>query len=127
MTGGADAIRIARVYDDPAQARGARLLVDRIWPRGLRREDLRIDEWIREVAPSDTLRRWFGHDPDKWDEFRDRYRAELDDNPDAVERCLDWCRKGPVFFLYGAKDRERNQAAALREYLREALAREAGA
>jgi uncharacterized protein YeaO (DUF488 family) len=119
-----DAIRIARCYDDPDQTQGARILVDRMWPRGISKEDLKHDDWIREAAPSDELRKWFDHDPDKWDEFRDRYRAELDENPEAVERCLDWCRKGPVTLLYAAKDRDHNQAVVLRDHLRERLARE---
>lgn len=119
-----DAISTARVYDAPDGETGNRLLVDRVWPRGRRKEDLRHDDWIREVAPSSALRKWFGHDPGKWEEFRDRYRAELDANPDAVERCLHYCRKGPVVLLFGAKDRVHNQAVVLRDYLREAMARE---
>lgn len=115
------AIGIARAYDDLTETPGARLLVDRIWPRGLRKADLQVDDWIREVAPSTDLRKWFGHDPAKWDAFRTRYRAELDANADAVERCLDWRRKGPVVLLYGAKDRDHNQAVALRDYLCERL------
>ena len=117
-------IGIARAYDDLTGFSGARLLVDRIWPRGLRKADLRLDDWIREVAPSSNLRKWFGHDPDKWDGFGDRYRAELDGNTQAVARCLAWCQKGPVVLLYGAKDRDRNQAVILRDYLGERLARE---
>jgi uncharacterized protein YeaO (DUF488 family) len=119
-----ETIRIARCYDDPDQTQGERILVDRMWPRGISKEDLKHDDWIREAAPSDELRKWFDHDPDKWDEFRDRYRAELDENPEAVERCLDWCRKGPVTLLYAAKDRDHNQAVVLRDHLRERLARE---
>lgn len=117
-------IRIARVYDELDASAGARLLVDRVWPRGLRKEDLKHDDWIRDVAPSAALRKWFGHDPDKWDAFRERYRAELDDNAEAVERCLAWCREGPVTLLYSARDRERNQAVVLRQYLHELLDRE---
>lgn len=118
-------IRIARVYDELDASASARLLVDRVWPRGLRKEDLKHDEWIRDVAPSAALRKWFGHDPDKWDAFRKRYRAELDDNAEAVERCLAWCRQGRVTLLYSATDRERNQAVVLRQYLTELLDREA--
>ncbi|MGD9669874.1 MAG: DUF488 domain-containing protein [Hyphomicrobiaceae bacterium] len=117
-------ISATRVYDEPGVPQRARLLVDALWPRGIGKADLALDDWIREVAPSRNLRKWFGHDPDKWDEFRRRYRAELDDNEEAVERCLAWCRKGPVVLLYGAKDRDHNQAVALQDYLRERLARE---
>lgn len=117
-------IRIARVYDDPDDIPGARLLVDRLWPRGIRKDSLRHDDWIPEVAPSTALRKWYGHDLGKWDAFRERYRAELIANRPAVDRCLDWCRKGPVVLLYGKKDRDHNQAVVLRDYLREALRRE---
>lgn len=111
----------ARVYDDLDDTQAARLLVDRVWPRGISKDDLALDDWIKEVAPSTELRKWFGHDPDRWDAFRRRYREELDDNEEAVERCLVWCRKGPVVLLYGAKDRDHNQAVVLRAYLRERL------
>lgn len=120
-------IGTARAYDAPDGGSRARLLVDRVWPRGQRNEDLRCDDWIKEVAPSSALRKWFKHDPGKWEQFRDRYRTELDANSEAVERCLVWCRKGPVVLLFGAKDRDHNQAVVLRDYLREALAREKGA
>lgn len=110
-------IRIARVRDDAAATQGARLLVDRVWPRGLRKADLRLDDWLRDIAPSTGLRKWFGHDPERWDEFRARYQRELDANPAAVERGLNWCRKGPVTLLFGARDRELNQAVVLRDYL----------
>ncbi|MCF3934898.1 DUF488 family protein [Acuticoccus sp. M5D2P5] len=115
------AIGIARVYDAPTERRAARLLVDRVWPRGIKKADLHADDWIREVAPTTALRKWFAHDPDKWADFRTRYRAELRDNPDAVERCLAWCRKGPVILLFAAKDIEHNQAVVLREWLAERL------
>jgi len=126
MTDEAD-IQIGRAYDDADSMRGARILVDRVWPRGISKEDLKYDDWIKDVAPSPKLRKWFGHDPDKWDQFRKRYSAELDDNPEAVARCLDWCRKGPVTLLYGAKDRAHNQAVVLRDYLREKLDHGTGA
>ncbi len=115
------AIRIARVYDPPEAMVGARLLVDRVWPRGMRKADLGHDDWLREVAPSSDLRRWFGHDPEKWPMFQKRYRGELEASPDAVERCLAWCRKGPVTLLYAARDQDHNHALVLRNYLRERL------
>lgn len=116
-------IGIARVHDAPDAMPGARLLVDRVWPRGVAKADLRLDEWVRDVAPSTELRKWFGHDPAKWDAFRDRYRAELEGKPEAVDRCLGWCRKGPVTLLFAARDREHNQAVVLREHLAERLKR----
>ena len=123
MTNAPD-IDFARVYDDARLTMGARLLVDRFWPRGIGKDDLELEGWIREVAPSTELRKWFGHDPDRWEEFRHRYRAELDDNKEAVERCLAWCRKGPVVLLYGARIRDRNQSVMLREiFARDGYAR----
>lgn len=110
-------IRIARVHDDPESFAGARLLVDRIWPRGIAKDALQLDEWIRDVAPSTGLRKWFAHDPEKWEEFQRRYREELAAAPEAVERCLAWCRRGPVTLLFAAKDRDHNQAVVLRDYL----------
>lgn len=116
MTAGAE-IQLARVSDGPEAMVGARLLVDRIWPRGIPKARLQLDDWLRDIAPSTGLRKWFGHDPARWDEFRRRYRAELDANPDAVSQALGWCRKGPVTLLFWAKDREHNQAVVLRDYL----------
>lgn len=117
----APAIDIARAYDVLPTGNKIRLLVDRIWPRGVSRNDLHLDDWIRDVAPSNALRKWFGHDPDRWKEFRQRYRAELDHQPDAVGRCLAWCLKGPVVLIYGARDRDHNQAVVLREYLQQRM------
>jgi uncharacterized protein YeaO (DUF488 family) len=120
-------LSIARVYDPMQKGSGVRFLVDRVWPRGALKDDLRLDDWIKEAAPSTALRRWFGHDPNRWAGFQGRYRAELDAKPDAVTRCLGWCRKGPVVLLYSAKDRNHNQAVVLHDYLAEVLARESGA
>ena len=116
MSGEAD-IRIARVYDEAGDADGARILVDRVWPRGVSKDEAKLDDWIREIAPSSGLRKWFDHIPAKWPEFRRRYRVELDQHPEVVAALLDRCRKGRVTLLYGARDREHNQAVALREYL----------
>jgi uncharacterized protein YeaO (DUF488 family) len=126
-TRGKAEVRIARVYDGPDESVGARLLVDRVWPRGIRKEALCHDDWIRNVAPSDTLRKWVGHDRKKWEEFRRRYHDELNDNPDAVNRCLAWCRKGQITLLHSARDRVHNQALVLRDYLRKRLDRDDGA
>ena len=117
------AIEIRRVYDAEG-AEGAVFLVDRIWPRGVRRSDLALDGWVRDVAPSTELRQWFGHRPERFAEFRERYRRELDGRPEAVRPLLDAARAGPVTLLYAARDTEHNQAVVLREYLRDRLAGE---
>ena len=114
-------IRVKRVYDPPAADDGARLLVERLWPRGMKKEALPMDGWPKDVAPSDALRRWFGHDPAKWAEFRRRYMAELDDNRAAWEPILEAARQGDVTLLYSAHDVEHNNALALKAYLDERL------
>ncbi|WP_261315643.1 DUF488 domain-containing protein [Pseudooceanicola nitratireducens] len=114
-------ISIERVYNTPVDNSCARLLVDGIWPRGVSKDELSIDAWIKNVAPSANLRKWFDHDREKWGEFRNRYFHELADNRDAVGECLDWRRKGPVILLYAAKDRDHIQAVVLREYLTQRL------
>ncbi|WP_127128377.1 DUF488 domain-containing protein [Georgenia sp. SYP-B2076] len=113
------AISIARIYDDrQGDADGARVLVDRLWPRGLAKADVHLDLWLKEVAPSDELRTWFGHAPARFAEFASRYRAELEANP-AVETLRRLEReRGSLTLLYGAKDTEHNQAVVLAEYLR---------
>ena len=117
-------VRLQRVYGDLSSTAGRRVLVDRVWPRGLRKESLALDAWIRELGPSDELRRWFGHRPERWEEFQRRYRAELE-RP-AQRQLLDQlaalAREGPVTLLYGARDEERNQAVVLRAVLEERLA-----
>lgn len=95
--------------------------VDRVWPRGVAKDQGRIDEWAREVAPSTELRRWFGHDPDRWEEFRNRYRQELVDTASQIDRLLERARRGRVTLVYGARDEKRNNAVVLREYLEERL------
>jgi uncharacterized protein YeaO (DUF488 family) len=110
-------IHLARVYDDLSHLHGTRLLVDRLWPRGLRKEDLQVDEWVRDIAPSTELRHWFNHEPEKWSEFQRRYLNELANNLEAVERCLVWLRKGSVTLLYAAKDSEHNNAVVLANFL----------
>ena len=109
-------IHLHRVYDS-SDTIGARLLVDRLWPRGVAKARLHLDGWIREIAPSDALRHLLHEDPARWPEFIDRYSAELDQAPDAVAVCLDWCARGPVTFLYAAKDSDHNNAVVLRDYL----------
>jgi uncharacterized protein YeaO (DUF488 family) len=114
-------IKVKRVYDPAEPEDGRRLLVDRLWPRGIRREALRMDAWHKDVAPGESLRRWFGHDPARWDEFQRRYFAELDARTDAWEPILQAARAGPITLLYSARDVEHNQAVALKTYLEHRL------
>ena len=112
-------IEIRRVYEDAPTDSGYRVLVDRIWPRGVSKASLDLDEWCRDVAPSNELRKWFGHDPEKWDEFRKRYREELTDHQDDLERLREKAQDRTLILLYSARDTERNQAVVLREVLKE--------
>lgn len=112
-------LKAKRVYEEPEKSDGARFLVERLWPRGMKKEELEMDEWLKEVAPSTELRRWFGHDPDKWKEFQRRYRSELKENDEALQPLRDALKKGNVTLLYSAKDTERNSAVLLKEYLEE--------
>ncbi|MFF5208641.1 DUF488 domain-containing protein [Streptosporangium sp. NPDC000396] len=119
-------IIISRVYDaesskGPKGSKGEVFLIDGIWPRGVRKDDLNLDGWVRDIAPSPDLRRWFGHRPERFEEFRTRYREELDRNPDTVRSLLDAARRGPITLLYAAKDTEHNNAVVLRDYLRDRL------
>jgi uncharacterized protein YeaO (DUF488 family) len=108
---------VKRVYDEPAPDDGYRVLVDRLWPRGLSKQKAQLDEWIKELGPSTELRKWFGHDPARWDEFRRRYHVELDGAADLWRPLLERARTQRVCLLFGAHDAEHNQAVALREYL----------
>ena len=110
-------IRTKRIYDLPAPDDGTRFLVERLWPRGKKKEDVPIAAGLKEVAPSDTLRRWFGHDPARWEEFQQRYFAELDGKPEAWQPILEAARRGNVTLLYSARDTEHNNAVALKAYL----------
>jgi uncharacterized protein YeaO (DUF488 family) len=110
-------IQLKRAYEPPAPDDGFRILVDRLWPRAVAKDSAQIDLWLKEIAPSAELRRWFGHDPSKWAGFRIRYFRELDEHPDAVAQLRAVTRKGPVTLVYGARDQEHNDAVALKEYL----------
>jgi len=110
-------IEIRRVYEPPEPTDGTRILVDRLWPRGLSKEAAKINYWSKEIAPSTELRRWYGHDPEKWSEFKSRYFEELNSNPEGVEELLRHARKGRVTFLYSSKEERLNNAVALKEYL----------
>ncbi len=112
-------IHLKRAYEEPAPADGRRILVERLWPRGVTREAAHLDAWVKDVAPSPELRKWYAHDPAKWPEFQRRYRAELEDNPTGVEELRQAMGKGPVTFVFAAKDPERNSATLLRAYLLE--------
>lgn len=111
-------IHARRVYSDPARGEGHRVLVDRLWPRGKSKSELEGIPWVKSIAPSDGLRDWFGHDPDKWPEFKRRYFAELDANPEGVAELRKALGRGSnATLLYAAKDEEHNNAVALAEYL----------
>jgi uncharacterized protein YeaO (DUF488 family) len=110
-------LALKRAYEPAAATDGTRVLVDRLWPRGLDKQHAAIDEWMKDVAPSTELRKWFGHDPERWVEFRRRYEAELADNP-AVGPLRDLVREGPVTLVYGARDEAHNQALVLRDHLK---------
>jgi uncharacterized protein YeaO (DUF488 family) len=115
-------IQIRRVYDPPEPEDGARLLVDRLWPRGLAKEKLQLTGWLKEVAPSDSLRHWVHHDLTRWGEFQTRYAVELEANPKAWEPILQAARDGRVTLLFAAKDADRNNAVALKAFLDRKLA-----
>ena len=110
-------IKIKRVYDDPSRGDGKRILIDRLWPRGLKKEDAHIDEWLKEIAPSNELRKWFNHDPDKWVEFKKRFFTELQGRQDEVVGIISSARKGTVTLLFGSKEERFNNAVALQEYI----------
>ena len=110
-------LRIKRAYDPFSPDDGRRILVDRLWPRGIRKEGARIDEWLRELAPSETLRKWFAHDPAKWQEFRRRYRKELQTREDIIGALRSEAEKGTVTLLFAAKDTEHNNAIVLMEVI----------
>ncbi len=110
------AIAVKRVYDPPSRTDGTRVLVDRLWPRGIAKAKARVDAWLKEVGPSTALRTWFGHDPARWTEFQRRYHRELA-NSGAARSVADLARRGPITLLFAAKDTEHNNAVALRGYL----------
>lgn len=121
MTGSAPDIRLKRAYDPADRDDGARILVDRLWPRGVRKDDLKLTLWLKEIAPTAELREWFGHDPARFEEFARRYRSELDANAEAVARIEEYLRHGRVTLLYAAHDVAHNDAVVLDGYLRARL------
>lgn len=110
-------ILLKRSNESPARSDGKRILVDRLWPRGKTRESLKLDLWLRDIAPSTALRQWFGHDPAKWNEFRTRFFAELKNNPEPVATLRNLVASGTVTLVFAARDTEHNNAVAIREYM----------
>ena len=116
-------IRLKRVYEGASEQDGERVLVERLWPRGIRQEALAMDRWLKDAGPSDALRKWFSHDPAKWDAFREKYFAELDTRPGAWEPILKSAARRRVTLLYSSRDEEHNNAVALKQYLERKLGR----
>jgi uncharacterized protein YeaO (DUF488 family) len=114
-------LKTKRVYERTETSDGTRFLVDRLWPRGVKKERLEMEAWLKDVAPSPSLRKWFGHDPAKWQEFQRRYRAELKANSDAWQPILAAAKQGEVTLLYSARDTEHNSAVLLKAFLEEQL------
>jgi uncharacterized protein YeaO (DUF488 family) len=114
-------IKLKRAYEPAVESDGIRYLVERLWPRGVKKTALRIDGWLKDVAPSTTLRQWFNHDPNNWDEFQRRYRRELDANPDALKPILVAARRGTVTLVYSSHDSLHNNAVALKKYVEEKM------
>jgi uncharacterized protein YeaO (DUF488 family) len=113
-------IALKRAYEPPSEKDGRRILVDRVWPRGVGKDELRLDAWYRELAPSTQLRKWFGHDPERWSEFQKRYQAELKKTGlrERLQELAAMAKRGKVTLVYGAQDEEHNQAVVLRDYLK---------
>jgi uncharacterized protein YeaO (DUF488 family) len=111
------AIMIKRTYEDSSDKDGYRILVDRLWPRGISKKKANVDFWPKELAPSTELRRWYDHDPEKWSKFKSRYFSELDGNPELVNEVLEYIRRGTVTFIYSSKEQRLNNAVALKEYI----------
>ena len=124
MTTSPGTVRLQRAYDDPTPGDGHRVLVDRVWPRGRTKEQLRLDAWARDLGPSTELRRWFGHDPARWEEFERRYHAELAEphRAQALDDLAERARRGPLTLVYGARDTEHNQARVIADELRDRMA-----
>lgn len=112
-------IRLKRAYEPPAASDGTRVLVDRLWPRGITKTEAAIDYWFRDLAPSTELRRWFRHDPALWDEFQRRYRSEIDRHPERLNELLQLAHAGPLTLVYGARDEQHNDAVVLQRVLRD--------
>lgn len=113
----ADNVKLKRAYERPEAGDGTRILIDRLWPRGVRKADAAIDQWAKDVAPSTALRKWFGHDPARWQEFRSRYAVEVHAHPEQLDRLRALARQGPITLVFSAHDEVHNDAVALRDFL----------
>jgi len=113
----ADSVTLKRAYERHAAGGGTRILIDRLWPRGVRKVDAAIDQWAKDIAPSTALRKWFGHDPARWQEFRSRYDVEIHAHPEQLDRLRALARQGPITLVYSAHDEVHNDAVALRDLL----------
>ncbi|TFH49800.1 MAG: DUF488 domain-containing protein [Lysobacterales bacterium] len=116
-------IHTKRIYDAPQPGDGQRILIDRLWPRGRSKSDAKVDLWMKDIAPSTDLRRWYGHDPEKWPEFKKRYFAELDANAGGVSALMSLVETGKITLLFGSREERLNNAAALKEYLEKRFGR----
>ncbi len=110
-------IELKRIYDEPSSSDGVRVLVERLWPRGISKEKARVDIWLKDAAPSTELRKWFNHDKEKWEEFKKRYYLELDQNPESLKPLLDLAESSEITFIYASKEEQFNNASALRNYI----------
>ena len=110
-------IKIKRVYEKPDKTDGFRVLVDRLWPRGLTKEKAAVDLWLKDIAPSTELRKWFNHEPEKWKEFIKKYQIELKENKESVSLLKDYAKKGSVTLIYGARDQEHNEALIIKNFI----------
>ncbi len=113
----ADRVKLKRAYEPASSDDGTRILIDRLWPRGVKKTDAAIDQWVKDIAPSTALRKWFGHDTDRWAEFRRRYAAEVHQHPEQLSRLRGLARKGPITLVFSAHDEDHNDAVALRNFL----------
>jgi uncharacterized protein YeaO (DUF488 family) len=123
---GLSMITVKRAYESPAASDGQRFLVDRLWPRGVKKEELKLAGWVKEAAPSNELRKWFGHDPEKWDEFKQRYRTELEHSPETWRPLLEAAREGDLILVYSARNTQHNNALVLKAFLEDRLEEESG-
>jgi uncharacterized protein YeaO (DUF488 family) len=112
-----DHVRLKRAYEPPAADDGTRILIDRLWPRGVKKTNAAIDEWMKEIAPSGALRKWFGHDPDRWQEFRRRYQSEIRQHPEQFEWLRKLAQQGPITLVFSARDEAHNNAVVLKDLL----------